>query len=183
MKILWQRCKKYWDAAHTNIMDPSQIPLRDLHLPPEIIWWPLAPGWWVLLALFAMGLVWLLYKSAMRWRAGKSRRAALRALAILDKEYRADGNTDRFAKQLSELLRRGMLAYAPRAEVAGLTGERWLQWLDKGMAENVFTQGPGQALESLPYRNPELGDEGVDVEGLIDAVRRRLQTPLAESTS
>ena len=31
-------------------MDPQQIPLRDLHLPDAISWWPLAPGWWLAIA-------------------------------------------------------------------------------------------------------------------------------------
>jgi hypothetical protein len=164
-------------------MDPTQIPLRNLHLPAQVSWWPLAPGWWVIVGLLAIGLGWLLYRSALSWRAGKPRRIALRKLVALDNAYRADGNIDRFGKQLSELLRRGMLAYAPRSEVAGLTGERWLQWLDLGMNEKVFSEGPGQMLESLPYRNPDLGDQGVDVEGLVDAVRRRLQTPVTGSVS
>ena len=37
-------------------MDPEQIPLRDLHLPEAIGWWPLAPGWWVVIALVAGAL-------------------------------------------------------------------------------------------------------------------------------
>ena len=36
-------------------MDPKQIPLRDLHLPEGIGWWPLAPGWWVVIALVMIG--------------------------------------------------------------------------------------------------------------------------------
>ena len=41
-------------------MDPEQIPLRDLHLPDAISWWPLAPGWWIVLglALIANFLKW-----------------------------------------------------------------------------------------------------------------------------
>ena len=35
-------------------MDPKQIPLRDLHLPEVVGWWPLAPGWWVLLAMLVI---------------------------------------------------------------------------------------------------------------------------------
>lgn len=162
-------------------MDPEQLPLRDLHLPPDISWWPLAPGWWVLLAILAVGLGWLLYQSLLRWRAGKPRRTALRQLVQLKKAYQQSGNTQRLGIDLSELLRRAMLAYAPRSEVAGLAGERWLDWLDQGMDEKAFSQGAGKMIESLPYRNPELDAQGVDVDGLIDAVHKRLQTPIAGS--
>ena len=34
-------------------MDPELLPLRDLHLPEMVGWWPLAPGWWFLIALAA----------------------------------------------------------------------------------------------------------------------------------
>jgi len=162
-------------------MDPEQLPLRDLHLPPDISWWPLAPGWWVLLAILAVGLGWLLYQSLLRWRAGKPRRTALRQLVQLKKAYRQSGNTQRLGIDLSELLRRAMLAYAPRSEVAGLAGERWLDWLDQGMDEKAFSEGAGKMIESLPYRNPELDAQGVDVDGLIDAVHKRLQTPITGS--
>ena len=59
-------------------MDPTQLPLRDLHLPPDIGWWPMAPGWWVLLAIAAAALVWLSYQYFLRWRVGMPRRSALR---------------------------------------------------------------------------------------------------------
>ncbi|MGH8222486.1 MAG: DUF4381 family protein, partial [Woeseiaceae bacterium] len=40
-------------------MDPQQIPLRDLHLPEAVGWWPPAPGWWLLIALAVAALLWL----------------------------------------------------------------------------------------------------------------------------
>ena len=55
-------------------MDPEQIPLRDLHLPEAIGWWPLAPGWWVVVALVAGGLYYL-FRLYLRTRArGAARR-------------------------------------------------------------------------------------------------------------
>ena len=72
-----------------------------------------------------------------------------------------------------------MLAYAPRHEVAGLTGASWLQWLDQGLGDNPFSAGSGQNVESLPYRRPDAFEADVDVQGLIDAIKTRLQTPLS----
>ena len=59
-------------------MDPSEIPIRDLHLPEAIGWWPLAPGWWVLIVLLGIGLLLLLRKWFRIHARGAARRLALR---------------------------------------------------------------------------------------------------------
>jgi hypothetical protein len=161
-------------------MDPEQIPLRDLHLPEAVGWWPLAPGWWVLIALVAIGMLLLLRRAWIRWRHNAARRIALRELARLEGSYREAPNPVLLATRLSELVRRTMLAYAPRKEVAGLTGAEWLVWLDRGLDEKPFSEGPGRSLKELPYRRAD-SVSGVDVGGLLDAVRRRLTSPIPET--
>lgn len=161
-------------------MDPEQIPLRDLHLPEAVGLWPLAPGWWILIAMAATGLGYFLYKQYLRWRRNAARRLALSELARVRVEFDNGMDALTLSKELSELVRRSMLAYAPRAEVAGLTGDRWLEWLDRGMESKPFTTGSGKHLESLPYQRPENVTDDVDVRGLIDAVHARLKTPLEE---
>lgn len=37
-------------------MPPPELPLRDIHLPEAVSWWPPAIGWW-LLALLMAGVV------------------------------------------------------------------------------------------------------------------------------
>lgn len=164
-------------------MDPQQLPLRDLHLPEAIGWWPLAPGWWVLAALAAAGILYFLYRQYLRWRANAARRLALRELARVRRDFEKGTDAVAIAKSLSELTRRSMLAYAPRGEVAGLTGRAWLEWLDRGLTDQPFTEGSGRVLESLPYLQREKVDDDVDVRGLIDAVHARLKTPLPTATS
>ncbi len=159
-------------------MDPTQIPLRDLHLPEMIGWWPLAPGWWFLIVLVAAGVGYLLYRSFAKWWRNAARRIALRELARIQYEYKHGVDEISLAIELSELLRRTMLAYAPRSEVAGLTGDSWLRWLDRGLDDRPFSEGSGQNVESLPYRSRGAIADDVDVEGLIKAVKKRLQTPL-----
>ena len=80
--------------------------------------------------------------------------------------------------EVSELLRRTMLAYAPRAEVAGLTGDAWLEWLDRDLDEPRFREGAGRVLLELPYRNPETVEGDVGIDAMLAAVRERLQTPV-----
>jgi hypothetical protein len=159
-------------------MDPLQIPLRDLHLPATIGWWPLAPAWWVVIALAVIGLGWLLRKFLRTRAQGAARRHALRQLEQLDASYKQHGNAVLFGTELSELLRRTMLAYAPRSEVAGLTGEAWLAWLDHDMREPLFLSGVGKSLIELPYRLASSDVSSTDIDALRDAVRSRLQTPV-----
>lgn len=161
-------------------MDPEQIPLRDLHLPEMIGWWPLAPGWWLVIGLVLIALSMLLRRYLRQRAHGVARRHALRQLDDLLAHYEQHRNVVRFASQVSELLRRTMLAYASRKEVAGLTGEQWLVWLDRDLAHPQFVSGPGRKLIELPYRDPDSADVDVDADvyALITAVRQRVATPV-----
>lgn len=159
-------------------MDPNELPLRDIHLPEPTGIWPLAPGWWVLIALAVIGFAWLLRWLWQRYQFNAPRRYAMRALAAAAADYQQHRNPVILSKQVSELLRRGMLAYAPRHEVAGLTGDAWLKWLDRGMPVKYFYTERGRGLLQLPYRDPQHEYPDVDLKALLNAARMRLETPL-----
>ena len=159
-------------------MNDSGLPLRDLHLPEPVGWWPLAPGWWAVIAVGSVVLAYLLWRLYLRWQANAPRRYAMRELARYEAEYLVHRDPVTLGKQLSELLRRGMLAYAPREQIAGLTGEQWLAWLDQGMPLPYFHTEGGKSLLSLPYRDPEGDFSDIDVSALLAAVRMRLSVPL-----
>ena len=159
-------------------MDLEQIPLRDLHLPEAISWWPLAPGWWVVIGITLIVIGYFLQRYLERRARGAARRHALQQLDGLLNDYESHRNVVTFAAQVSELLRRAMLAYAPRQNIAGLTGEAWLAWLDHDLAHPQFVAGPGRALIELPYRNPDSDKIDADVYALVTAVRQRVATPV-----
>ena len=161
-------------------MDPSEIPLRGLHLPDAIGWWPLAPGWWLIIALLAIGLGLLLRRAAQHRRESAARRHAVRELERATSAFAENGDPVALGTEVSEILRRTMLAYAPRSEVAGLTGDAWLDWLDRDLPEPKFSSGPGRSLIDLPYRHPETIGDSVDVGGLLVAVHERLRTPVGD---
>lgn len=112
-----------------NLAEPGTLPLRDIHLPPPVAWWPLAPGWYVLafaVVLLAAIAVW----AWRRRRQGRTARAALTELATIEACYGADRDAHACAQALSRLARRMALTWHdPRAVAA--TGEDWLAILDE----------------------------------------------------
>ena len=161
-------------------MAATPIPIRDVHLPDAIGLWPLAPGWWVLIAVLVIAL---LFGGRMLWRSyrqGVYRRAALHQLSALERDYQEHGNAVALAASVSGLLRRAMLAYARRSDIAGLTGQAWLEWLDRDLGIPQFSGAAGRCLLELPYRNPEAEVPDSDIQALLEAARARLSTPLGE---
>lgn len=159
-------------------MASTELPLRDLHLPEPVGWWPLAPGWWFLFAITVFALGWIAVRVWQKYKFNAPRRYALQSLASAEADYLSHQSPVRLGKQVSELLRRGMLAYAPRHDVAGLTGDAWLRWLDLGMPVPYFHTDGGRSLLHLPYRDPDADCSDIDVNALLAAAKMRLSTPL-----
>jgi hypothetical protein len=132
----------------------AELPLRDYHLPSPVSWWPPAPGWWALAVLVLLALAAAIYLWK-RWRRPTVRKLALAELTMLES---APLPPIEKVRQLSTLLRRVGLSTAGRAQVAGLAGQAWLQWLDQPLAEPQFSRGPGRLLLDAPYR-PHLDGE------------------------
>jgi hypothetical protein len=143
--------------------------LRDWHLPDPIQWWPPAPGWWISAAVLLAVLLWV---AGVRWRRhrrrGAAARSALRELAALRETARTDGDTRAFVAALSRLLRRLALARFPREQVAGLTGDAWLAFLDATGGGEGFRRGPGRALADLAYGATRDGDPPPNPDALAE---------------
>ena len=131
------------------------------------------------IALFAFA--WFLNVYVVRRRQGSARRYALAQLDNYLQSYAEHGNAVTFGRQVSELVRRTMLAYAPRADVAGLTGDDWLEWLDRDLDRSHFVEGDGRPLIEWPYRDPDFSVDRSDVGAFVDAVRLRLRTPVGRA--
>ena len=133
--------------------DPSALALRDIHLPDSVSWWPLAPGWWIAAFLFVLMIATILFLIR------RSREKRLSAITLAKGEVERiknnfDENKDKkiLAKELSELIRRFSISIVERAEVASLTGQNWLLFLDKMNGDNAFSEGVGRVLVEAPYQ-------------------------------
>jgi len=140
--------------------------LRDIHMPPPVEAWPPAPGWWILGIMVLAGLVAMALWWLRRWRANRYRREALRELLRLYRAYEQHQDAATWLREFEALLKRVALTRYPREDVASLTGESWVAFLDKTGASNDFTMGAGQALIDGIYRPPGEHCNDVDVRQL-----------------
>lgn len=104
--------------------------LRDIVQPGPVSWWPLAPGWWILMVLLWTSVFFVSLFIWRRWKANAYRREALR-------ELRKAGTV----AEIAAILKRSALCAYPRPTVASLSGEPWCRWLQQSsglvMSESV----------------------------------------------
>jgi hypothetical protein len=152
--------------------DGASDPLAALQvvaLPPPVPYTPQTWGWAVVGALLLALLAWLAARLVRRHRARRYRREALGELARLEAELGDAARRQRALAALPALAKRVALGFAPREQVAGLSSEAWLQWLDRTWREGRFTRGPGRLLASLAYA-PEAPPDA-DVRALVALLR------------
>jgi hypothetical protein len=149
-----------------------QLPLRDIHLPGPISWWPPAPGWWILAALLIVGTILFALYIRYRQRRTRIRRVSLKEIDAIQEAFHAHKNSTRLVRELSVLLRRVCVSRYPRVDVASLTGAEWMSFLDRNRESKVFSEGAGIVLMTEPYRkNPD-----VDANALLSCCRSWIAT-------
>ena len=136
-------------------MNPEADPLaalRDVILPPDPSFWPPAIGWWLLAVLAVVLVVTVQY--GIRYF---SERFALTAV-MKNVSNLKQLNSKAAVVELSILLKKIAVTKFPRAQVAGLTGSRWLEFLDQSGDTDQFTRGPGRILATAPYSKQVVED-------------------------
>ncbi|MEO8467635.1 MAG: DUF4381 domain-containing protein [Gammaproteobacteria bacterium] len=142
-----------------NPNDVSSLPLRDIHLPGPVGWWPPAIGWWLVATLVLVGVA--LY--ALRYYQTRHRRVALKSLGRVRAALEQGMEPVGCLQNMSTVLRRFAMTSAARArdtesaaeqDVPGLIGQRWLAYLDSRWERDTFVSGAGRALLAAPYARP-----------------------------
>jgi Domain of unknown function (DUF4381) len=115
-----------------DIVDPAPISL----------WWPPAPGWWVVIGILLAGCGWMLIRWVRQRRMNAYRREAIRELDRIDE-----------LKMIPILLKRVALVAYPRTMVAPLAGDDWIQFLNESAPIAHFNGDLGERLQSLSCRS------------------------------
>ena len=150
-------------------LDPGTLQLRDILLPEPISWWPLAPGWWITLAVIILVIA-AVFIARKIYLGKQLRRDINTELELIKQQYQQLENKPQLARALSILLRRANISYYPESNIAGLTGEQWLQHLDRTndrpLANLAFQSETGEILLTAPYL-PDNADLDFDAGKLI----------------
>jgi hypothetical protein len=107
------------------------IPLEDIVLSPAQGFWPLAPGWWVLIVL-CLGLVsWLSYALIKKRIYQNFYHKQLKIIDRLEKYLRNDELAPHeMFKVLNRILKLYLIHYAKDSSVISLTGNSFKKWVD-----------------------------------------------------
>lgn len=144
--------------------DIASIPLRDIHLPESVSWWPLAPGWWIMLGLLILAAAVVFFLKTMKDRKQLDKQVMDEFQSLVD-QYKNDRDTNALLANVSKLLRRVSMTRFSQEEVAALTGDRWLKFLDETLvnAKNTgslnFHSELGELLVSSQYQKSQSIDE------------------------
>ena len=153
-------------------MNP-QDPLAALHplREPELLdWWPLAPGWWILIGLLFIVIA-VAVRFLLRWYRGNTyRRVALRQLQSLESEYQETRDDRQHIARINALLKSVALRAFPREQVAPQHGDAWLNFLNRSAAPGLAFDS--EFVQSMYQRScPE-----ADIAALHQAARHWIKT-------
>ncbi len=128
----------------------NELPLRDIHLPGPVSWWPPAPGCWLLLILvitLSAFIPWFI-----RWIKKKpSNTIAKREFKTIEENFQNHQDETILVQDISIFLRRVLMSYAGRENTAALTGSAWLKQLNALTPGNHF-KDMDNALLNAPYQ-------------------------------
>lgn len=146
--------------------------LKDIQQPNPVAWWPLAPGWYVLLGIMLLLCIIAGYYLWRHWLKLRRRRLALKQLVELRQWFAKYTDKQYVASQMSILLKKTLLVNYSRQQVAGLFDETWLVFLDEVSHTKNYTQGCGRLLITAPYAN-QVDDNLEDLFLLVEQTIKR----------
>ena len=118
--------------------------------PVPVSWTPQTAGWiWLGLAVI-LAILFATRRLIRRYRKNAYRREALRELKTVSND----------ASEVAKLIRRSALVAFPRADVAALTGEAWLSFLNGSYPGPSLQGQSAETLLTAPYR-PVTADAGL----------------------
>ena len=166
----------------SNFGNSKLTGIQEITLPEPISYVPHTIGWKILLVVIVIAALVFGYNRYRHWQANRYRTFALQRLAEIEQavqvpETRLRSGAMPLGLSLADLpvlVKQTALQAFPRDEIAQLSGERWLEFLDRSCDTQEFTQGVGQLLPQLAYQSASalanLPEQRIS--NLIDLIRQ-----------
>lgn len=149
--------------------NPQLHGLKEIALPEPVSYMPQAAGWLILLAFILMLLAWWGYRRYLAWLSDHYRRDALKILDGIERSLISPETRGGALMQIPIIMKCVAIHAYGRQEVAQLSGERWLTFLDRTLEREGFAKGKGRILSDLSYQKKEMVNRISDEEaaGLV----------------
>jgi hypothetical protein len=133
-------------------MPMESLPLRDIHLPLPVGIWPLAPGWWCLIAalIAAIAIILVLIQRHRRPTALKQALTEVERLLGTSEISNVQRN-----QEISLILKKLAVTTYPREDVAGLSGQDWITWVRSQVEGGTLSAQLLEFLKLGPYSAKE----------------------------
>lgn len=136
-----------------------------------ISWWPLALGWWMIIALLAGALIvagyWIVrtyrYKRSWQYQSFKRLEHMRGELEILEHKQ--------ILQRLSQEMRKIAMQSTKRETCAGLVGSQWLEWLQINDPLKFTWVDNGALLINAQYMPDTASADPVQIAKLITAAQ------------
>ena len=148
--------------------NPLLAQMADIKGLDRVSWWPLGPGWWVVIGIVCVFMIAVVFLKLRRDAYRRSWRGE--ANAALDGLRGRPGTRDAVG-EFSILLRRIAIQKFSRPQAAGLEGAAWLEWLKANDPRGFDWTERGRILTSAPYAPPGAPVDEPDFHVLIDAAK------------
>jgi hypothetical protein len=123
--------------------------IEEVLSPQAISWWPQAPGWKYVAIILGLLAIWYGWRRWQWWLQNRYRREAARALQKLVDTHR---DSPEMLYPLARLLKASALQAFERRDIAPLSGEAWVRWLNEQLPEAVFCENSSRLLARAQYR-------------------------------
>lgn len=121
--------------------------LADISTGPEISYWPLAWGWWLVIAVGLLLLALIIWQSYAFWQRRALQRRALKAIKQID-----PGKQDA-AAELHAILRATCMHAFTQVNIASLHSKQWYLFLKQKVDDESLVQPIHELEQNLYTKN------------------------------
>ncbi len=126
--------------------------LRDVHTPDAVMWWPLAIGWWVLIALVTCVIIFSLIRFIKHLKQNAYRRTATSELNQHFLNWQENQNTGIYLQSANSIIKRACSHF--NRESMSLSGQAWINYLNTQTKVNFSSETEAALMVQLYLKAP-----------------------------